>query len=65
MLNPSMQELMKRVGNRYLLVNLAAQRARDIADEAEQSGVPLTDKAVSSRSMRSQPARSFIVRVRA
>ena len=46
MLNPSMQELMKRVGNRYLLVNLAAQRARDIADEAEQSGVPLTDKAV-------------------
>ena len=32
MLNPSMQELMKRVGNRYLLVNLAAQRARDIAD---------------------------------
>ena len=29
MLNPSMQELMKRVGNRYLLVNLAAQRARD------------------------------------
>ena len=26
MLNPSMQELMKRVGNRYLLVNLAAQR---------------------------------------
>ena len=32
MLNPSMQELMKRVGNRYLLVNLAAQRARDIAE---------------------------------
>ena len=28
MLKPSMQELMKRVGNRYLLVNLAAQRAR-------------------------------------
>ena len=28
MLKPSMQELMKRVlGNRYLLVNLAAQRA--------------------------------------
>ena len=38
MLNPSMQELMKRVGNRYLLVNLAAQRARDIADEAEEKG---------------------------
>ena len=51
MLNPSMQELMKRVGNRYLLVNLAAQRARDIADEAEEKGEPVTveplpDKAV-------------------
>lgn len=46
MLNPSMQELMKRVGNRYLLVNLAAQRARDIADEAEAKGEPLPDKAV-------------------
>ena len=41
MLNPSMQELMKRVGNRYLLVNLAAQRARDIADEAEEKAVKL------------------------
>ncbi len=46
MLNPSMQELMKRVGNRYLLVNLAAQRARDIADEAEAKGEELPDKAV-------------------
>ncbi len=46
MLKPSMQELMKRVGNRYLLVNLAAQRARDIAEEAEKSGEKLSDKAV-------------------
>ncbi|WP_373164238.1 DNA-directed RNA polymerase subunit omega [Agathobaculum sp. Marseille-P7918] len=46
MLKPSMQELMKRVGNRYLLVNLAAQRARDIADQAETSGEQLPDKAV-------------------
>ncbi len=46
MLKPSMQELMKRVGNRYLLVNLAAQRARDIAEEAEKSGESLPDKAV-------------------
>ena len=46
MLKPSMQELMKRVGNRYLLVNLAAQRARDIADQAEESGEELPDKAV-------------------
>ncbi len=46
MLKPSMNELMKRVGNRYLLVNLAAQRARDIAEEAEKNGQPLEDKAV-------------------
>lgn len=46
MLKPSMQELMKRVGNRYLLVNLAAQRARDIADRAEETGEELPDKAV-------------------
>ena len=45
MLNPSMQELMKRVGNRYLLVNLAAQRARDIADEAEEKGEPIQKTA--------------------
>ena len=46
MLKPSMQDLMKRVGNRYLLVNLAAQRARDIADRAEETGEELPDKAV-------------------
>ncbi len=46
MLKPSMNELMKRVGNRYLLVNLAAQRARDISQEAEENNDPLPDKAV-------------------
>lgn len=46
MLKPSMNELMKRVGNRYLLVNLAAQRARDLSEQAEESGDPLDDKAV-------------------
>lgn len=46
MLKPSMQELMKRVGNRYLLVNLTAQRARDIADQADECEMPLEDKAV-------------------
>lgn len=46
MLKPSMQELMKHVGNRYLLVNLAAQRARDLADQADENDEPLPDKAV-------------------
>lgn len=46
MLKPSMKELMNKVGNRYLLVNLAAQRARDIAQEAEEKEEQLPDKAV-------------------
>lgn len=46
MLKPSMKELMDKVGNRYLLVNLAAQRARDIAQEAEEANEQLPDKAV-------------------
>lgn len=46
MLKPSMKELLAQVGNRYLLVNLAAQRARDIAQESEESNEALPDKAV-------------------
>ena len=46
MLKPSMKELMNKVGNRYLLVNLAAQRARDTAQEAEEKDEQLPDKAV-------------------
>ena len=55
MLNPSMQELMKRVGNRYLLVNLAEPREAVGYDMylrllteaiAEEKGEPLPDKAV-------------------
>lgn len=46
MLKPAMNELLANVENRYLLVNLAAQRARDIADEALETGEKLNDKAV-------------------
>ena len=46
MLNPSMQDLMKKVYNRYLLVNLAAQRARDIALKAEAAEEKIPDKPV-------------------
>lgn len=46
MLKPSMNELMARVDNRYLLVNLAAQRARDISEEAERDAIKLPDKPV-------------------
>lgn len=37
MLNPSMQDLMKKINNRYLIVNVAAQRARDIAEAEEEA----------------------------
>lgn len=46
MLKPSMQELLNKVENRYLLVNLAAQRARDLSDFAEDNDEPLDDKPV-------------------
>ena len=35
MLHPSMTELLEKVDNRYLLVNVAAKRAREIAEDAE------------------------------
>lgn len=48
MLYPSMNDLLKKVPNRYSLVNVAAKRARDIADEAERNpDFELEDKPVS------------------
>lgn len=46
MLKPSMQELMKRVNNRYLLVNLSAQRARDLSEQEETTGIKLEEKPI-------------------
>lgn len=46
MLNPPMKELIEKSGNRYLLVNLASKRARDIAIDAELTGEILIDKPV-------------------
>lgn len=51
MLYPAMNELLKKVGNRYLLVNLAAKRARDIAIDAEANEIRLTEKPVKSALM--------------
>lgn len=51
MLYPAMNELLKKVGNRYLLVNLAAKRARDIAIDAEVNEIKLTEKPVKSALM--------------
>jgi DNA-directed RNA polymerase subunit omega len=47
MLYPSMKTLLKEIENRYLLVNVVARRAREIAEEAEEKGEPLEDKPVT------------------
>ena len=47
MLYPPVAELLKDVESRYLLVNVVAHRARQIASEAEESGEELTDKPVT------------------
>ena len=47
MLYPPMSELLKHIPSRYLLVNVVARRARQIADEAEETGEHLTEKPVT------------------
>ena len=47
MLYPPMSELVKKVGSRYLLVNLVSRRARDISQKAEEDGEPLDRKPIS------------------
>ena len=47
MLYPAMNTLTKNVPNRYLLVNVVARRARQIADDAELEGIHLTEKPVT------------------
>lgn len=47
LLYPPMNELLKRVPSRYMLVNIVANRARKISSESEQDGIPLEEKAVS------------------
>ena len=46
-LYPPMSELLKHIPSRYLLVNVVARRARQIADEAEETGEHLTEKPVT------------------
>ena len=43
MLYPPVADLAEKVGSRYLLVNLVARRARDIAAKAEEEGEPLEE----------------------
>lgn len=47
MLYPPVADLLKNVQSRYLLVNVVAQRARQIASEAEALGEELEEKPVT------------------
>ena len=47
MLYPPVADLLKNVDSRYLLVNVVAQRARQIASEAEEFQEELTEKPVT------------------
>ncbi len=47
MLYPPVADLLKNVESRYLLVNVVAQRARQIAVEAETFEEELTEKPVT------------------
>ena len=47
MLYPPVADLLKNVQSRYLLVNVVAQRARQIASEADALGEELTEKPVT------------------
>ncbi len=47
MLYPPVSELLKHVDSRYLLVNVVAHRARQIAEEAEEFNEDLPEKPVT------------------
>ena len=47
MLYPAMTKLNEYIPNRYMMVNVVARRARQIAEEAEISGEHLDDKPVT------------------
>ena len=47
MLYPTMPELLKNIESRYMLVNVIAKRAREIAQEADDEGEQLNAKPVS------------------
>ena len=47
MLYPAMSKLNAYIPNRYMLVNVVARRARQIAEEAEMTGLHLDEKPVT------------------
>lgn len=47
LLYPAVNVLNEQVPNRYLLVNVVARKAREMADDAEKIGEPLAEKPVT------------------
>ncbi len=47
MLKPAMKTLLEQVPSRYMLVNVVAHKARQIASKAEDEGYPLDEKPVT------------------
>ena len=47
LLYPAIKDLLNQVPSRYMLVTLVANRARTLSSEAEATGNPLEEKAVS------------------
>ena len=47
MLKPAMKTLLEQVPSRYMLVNVVAHKARQIASQAEDEGYPLDEKPVT------------------
>ena len=47
MIYPAMDKLKAYVPNRYMLVNVVARRARQIAETAEETGEHLEEKSVT------------------
>jgi len=47
MLYPAMNKLTEHVPNRYMMVNVVARRARQIAEEAEKNEEHLAEKPVT------------------
>lgn len=47
MLYPAMNKLTEFIPNRYMMVNVVARRARQLAVQAETDGQPLPEKPVT------------------
>ena len=55
MLYPAMNKLTQYIPNRYMMVNVVARRARQIAAEAEVTGQHLDEKPVTQGQYVSDP----------